>query len=654
MKSCSYITNITLPAIKNVPYPYGDPPRPQPLPIMIAEEAPIAGLEEEVMPQVMEAQEPEEVVSPQIKVGQAAKTGGGDGQSRRDLLSMYYMPMRPNVESLLLHKDKLVVIASGYGQSLRNELEYTPTINEAHETNVRVYDVSKLEKDKEPPLLKTTDINGRFDSARADNNNAHLVTFSSINTYSFLDQPLSRHLAQFQNMSDDEYKTASKGLAENKLIPAFVDQRMKDLSVNGKPADIARISMWHKHLSDTDSKLEDILFEQGIMNAYAQVTSLDMGTPSQVLAASDEMNMSASGTVMPTSWGHTYATNKMLVIAGQGWDWIASQGASVETTYLHGFALQGSHTKPAAVGSLEGSLLNEYAVDIVDNHVRVAITIRNNMWRFDDTSPVELPPTQNFIKVLEIPELDDNGAVVGSPIMKEVGSSESFGEPRETFQGVRFSDKVAYVITFERTDPLYVVSFENPTQPKTVGELKKTGFSRYLHFINEANTLLLGVGQEADENGRPIGLQVTLYDATDPANPKDVDHFDYILDPDVRASSSAEFDFKAFRYVSLEDEKGILIIPMRLDSITSTEGNFDGFVLLDVDNKRISERFSIPHVDSAAFRLGCFRSERLADRSFVVKGHSIQKYNLDSHKPVSEGINLDQDMDTTYAPCVMW
>lgn len=205
-----------------------------------------------------------------------------------------------------------------------------------------------------------------------------------------------------------------------------------------------------------------------------------------------------------------------------------------------------------------------------------------------------------------------------------------------------------------------MISFANATSPEVLGELKVTGFASYLHFINDANDLLLGVGQEADEEGQRLGVQVTLYDATNPTEPSIIDRYSVELDRNVYSSSSAEWDFKAFRFVELGEEAGILIIPLRIDSYTSTEGNFDGFLLLDISTAGIFERFSIPHVDSTDFRLGCYYWAQLPERSFVVsgnvttlKGHSIQNYNLDSRERLW-GIDVDADQVLPQDRCVFW
>ena len=50
-----------------------------------------------------------------------------------------------------------------------------------------------------------------------------------------------------------------------------------------------------------------------------------------------------------------------------------------------------------------------------------------------------------------------------------------------------------------------------------LGELKIPGYSAYLHPIGE--DLLLGVGQDADEDGRPLGTQLSIFDVSDLRKP---------------------------------------------------------------------------------------------------------------------------------------
>lgn len=630
------VTTKALPAIewtgeRPPPYPY---PQPRPLPILL------------------EPQQGEPVNAEQKDQEEQG------GQNRRDLQliapfePLYYCwaPLIPTIHSLMTYGNKLVVIASGYGESIRDKLDYQSVMYEAYSTKILLYDISTLDSSGTLELLKETDVHGSFDSIRAVENHMHMVTYSDLDTYTFIDEPLNRYL-YFPDMDDEQYHEAARKLAEEKLIPQFVDRVVEDLFANGVSTDIARVSMMEENVSP-DGKLEEQLFSQGILNHYAQVTSFDIlqSDPSK-----KELTVTKTGAFTSSSWGRAYANEKMLVIATESWDWLSTVGASRQTTYLYGFSLLGNgEAVPAAVGTLEGTLLNEYSVDIVDGYMRVAVTIQNNLWRFPETAEdLEIPPTQNFVKVLKIPDL---GGTDLRPILTEVGRTESLGKPREVITGVRFSEKVAFLVTFERTDPLYAVSFDDPENPKVLGELEITGFSRYLHFVDKDATLVLGVGQEATEDGRPIGLQVSLFkfDKNAPKKLEVIDQYPFELEDNVQSSSTAEFEFKAFRFVNLGEKQGILIIPLRVDAYYGVEEeggeddiNFNGFILLDVSPEGIYERFRIPHSHPVYYRIGCYQSTDLPERSFVVKGdvttlkgHSIHKYNLDS-KELLDSINLD-------------
>ena len=75
----------------------------------------------------------------------------------------------------------------------------------------------------------------------------------------------------------------------------------------------------------------------------------------------------------------------------------------------------------------------------------------------------------------------------------------------------------AYLVTFRRADPLYVLDLSNPADPKAVGELTVAGFSEQLYPL--ANGLLLGVGRDADDKGVVGGIKLALFDVADPARP---------------------------------------------------------------------------------------------------------------------------------------
>eukprot|EP00540_Astrosyne_radiata_P006731 CAMPEP_0116865808 /NCGR_PEP_ID=MMETSP0418-20121206/25667_1 /TAXON_ID=1158023 /ORGANISM="Astrosyne radiata, Strain 13vi08-1A" /LENGTH=800 /DNA_ID=CAMNT_0004501349 /DNA_START=1054 /DNA_END=3456 /DNA_ORIENTATION=+ len=548
-----------------------------------------------------------------------------------------------NIQGLLLAKSRLVVILSGFGQSIRDELPYRPGIYDAFATRIIIYDTSSLNTTQTLTKVHETDIQGSYRDGRSIGDSVHLVTTAGFDTYDRLVYPLSRYHEDYADMTDDEYEMAALNKSETELIPAFVNRIVDDICVRGFPT-VAHVGLWQTNISDDISIEEMIYSHDPVVNTYTQVASFN------ITDDSTELQISMSGAFMPSSWGYTYTVSNMLVFAAQGWNWIPSVGGTGETTYFMGFSLNGDSSAPGAVGSLPGYLLNQYSMDIFDGHLRVATTIQS-FWTVPESIPAtgETEPmpvdndemailpiqewiTQNQVVILKIPTLSGNEPAE----FDEVGRIPDLGKEGEVFTAVRFFDQIAYVVTFERTDPFYVLNLTDPVNPGVLGELNITGFSSYLHSMNANNTLLLAVGQEADENGRQLGVQITLFDATDPTNPVDLDRYVAEQDLDTWSSSSVEFDFKAFRYLELGVEVGILILPLYINSWNDPSKNFDGFVVYDISRQGISQRFNITHARGNEF-YGCYYWARLPERSLVfngnvttLKGHSVLSTDLDT------------------------
>lgn len=99
----------------------------------------------------------------------------------------------------------------------------------------------------------------------------------------------------------------------------------------------------------------------------------------------------------------------------------------------------------------------------------------------------------------------------------QAGRIDGIGRDEEV-KAVRFAGDTGYVVTFKRTDPLWVLDLRDAEHPEIAGELHVPGFSSYLHPLDDRT--LVGVGQEADPTtGRPLGLKVSTYDVSDPAHP---------------------------------------------------------------------------------------------------------------------------------------
>jgi uncharacterized secreted protein with C-terminal beta-propeller domain len=112
----------------------------------------------------------------------------------------------------------------------------------------------------------------------------------------------------------------------------------------------------------------------------------------------------------------------------------------------------------------------------------------------------------------------------------------------ERIFAVRFLGEKGYVVTFRQVDPLYTLDLSDPQKPTVRGELKILGFSSYLHPIGD--DLLLGLGQDANEQGETQGTQLSLFDVSDLGAPKRLHQHSL----GESTSSAAEYDHHAFLY----------------------------------------------------------------------------------------------------------
>jgi len=108
--------------------------------------------------------------------------------------------------------------------------------------------------------------------------------------------------------------------------------------------------------------------------------------------------------------------------------------------------------------------------------------------------------------------------------MEHVGKVEALA-PGETIYSVRFMGDRAYMVTFQKVDPLFVIDTSNPRSPKVLGKLKIPGYSDYLHPFDENH--IIGFGKEAVEAKEGNfawyqGMKLALFDVTDPTNPKEL------------------------------------------------------------------------------------------------------------------------------------
>jgi hypothetical protein len=171
--------------------------------------------------------------------------------------------------------------------------------------------------------------------------------------------------------------------------------------------------------------------------------------------------------------------------------------------------------------------------------------------------------------------------------------------PSEDIRSVRFDGNRGFVVTFKKTDPLFVIDLQNPATPNVLGELKIPGFSTYMHRLDENH--LLAVGFDADDQGSFAyfdGIQIQIFDVTDLANPT-------LLHKTVvgtrGSGSEALMNHLAFNYFA---SRGLLALPMTIceggdNGVYGDQLTFAGLMVFDVSlESGITERGRLPFVDA--------------------------------------------------------
>jgi uncharacterized secreted protein with C-terminal beta-propeller domain len=134
---------------------------------------------------------------------------------------------------------------------------------------------------------------------------------------------------------------------------------------------------------------------------------------------------------------------------------------------------------------------------------------------------------------------------------------EPIGKPGEEIFAVRFNGDKAYIVTFERIDPLYVLDLSNTSDPKIAGQLEIPGFATYLHAVGE--DYLFALGNETNQNGQATGVKVSLYDIRNPANPIETNKYVF---GSALSWSSALYDHHALSFLKTNDDQLRIALPI--------------------------------------------------------------------------------------------
>ncbi|MEW5850284.1 MAG: beta-propeller domain-containing protein [Myxococcota bacterium] len=140
---------------------------------------------------------------------------------------------------------------------------------------------------------------------------------------------------------------------------------------------------------------------------------------------------------------------------------------------------------------------------------------------------------------------------VSNPDQPTLVGSTTLGQGDQLF-ATRFDGNRAYIVTYERVDPLYIVDFTVPSEPLVLGELTTPGWS---NFIEPRGDRLITMG--VDDTNNSWRAAVSLFDVSDPANPQLINR---VPVGEGYSWSAANYDPKAFKVL---DDLGLILLPFQ-------------------------------------------------------------------------------------------
>lgn len=283
----------------------------------------------------------------------------------------------------------------------------------------------------------------------------------------------------------------------------------------------------------------------------------------------------------PGSGNVVTATDRFLFVAitdySRGWPW-ASDLQVVDITAPDGTL------NPFARIPLAGRVADKFKLDLLDDVLRVVV------------EAMDAPSGGRWVTVLETLRLADPRAAAPVAFTRLDRLELARGE---RLFATRFDGARAYVVTFLRIDPLWVIDLSDPADLKVAGELEIPGWSTYLRPMGD-RLLTLGV-----DDARGWRVAVQLFDVSDPSRPALLAKIPLGEDS---SWSEANQDEKAF---GVFPEAGLLLVPV--SEWTANEVR-QGVQLIDFGRDHLTRR-GVLSSSTVVPRRATFRDERVLSLS---------------------------------------
>jgi inhibitor of cysteine peptidase len=232
---------------------------------------------------------------------------------------------------------------------------------------------------------------------------------------------------------------------------------------------------------------------------------------------------------------------------------------TAEGTTIYRVHMDNNDLTAVAQGEVPGQVLNQFSMDEYGDYFRIATTSWTEEAQSISITTPRSTPIILMAQSTNVYVLDMNLTIVGRLENISVG---------ENFHSARFVGDRCYLVTFQKTDPLFVVDLSGPTSPTVLGNLTVSGYSDYLQPYDENH--LIGVGKETVEAESGYfswyqGIKISIFDVTNVSNPVQMSN---VTIGDRGSDSPVLYDHKALLF---DKQMDLLVIPVTVAKIDPSQ-----------------------------------------------------------------------------------
>ncbi|HEX2971933.1 MAG TPA: beta-propeller domain-containing protein, partial [Tepidisphaeraceae bacterium] len=399
---------------------------------------------------------------------------------------------------------------------------------------------------EQPEILEETKLDGRLSESRLIDGRLYLVLDNSLDFVEPMwlakDAPAETDLRNLEDPTTIQWVYETEASYRARLEAMTLEELLPGYTTTATDAD-----------GQTTQATGDLAQAANLLMPDAGTGTYQWNMFSVVLMdLKDSQSGPATSTSVVGVSGQVYASADSLYVTAQRYEAPMGVWRGELKTDIYQFALEEDTIRLAATGDVPGWIVNPFAMDQQGDYLRIATTSSTT------------DGTANNVFVLQA----QDGVLL--PVGELTGLALS-----EQVYAARFEGDRGYLVTFRQTDPLLTLDLTDPETPKVTQALTIPGYSAYLHPFEytdsneQAHHMLIGVGRDTDDQGRILGVQVSLFDVTNLEDPKRLGMYTYANTETWNAGgwTAAEWDHHAFAYFP---QYQILTLPRVTYRSTST------------------------------------------------------------------------------------